>query len=687
MVPQIFEYVSPESKIRAGGGSAAGSKNNSPQRDSDYSTARNSVRSTLTVRGSSGRESGLWQQVGRSLFEGIGIHLRADSADEELHNLDRIEELISKLRLAERIDRAGESFNIDTDRGSFLLRRNVVGNNNNNCGEDGNKGGGGGKDGGKRKKKKNTRKLSISSLNPFSKDAAATSPSTGNSSGSSNNTVPSSGPNSSFYNSGGLKKINRAMSMPTGRWGKNGITINDNEFISLGGIAGEYEIGSGGDDEDVNKRGFFRKKKKKKEVFYNEDEDYGIEFSDFSPPPPSQQQQQHPSSPSSQHRTPPQKMVSSVDSLKRAHLVPSTNSLNSRASSTEGWLGEDLEIRRSHSRLFESEVDDNYVGAEYPPDLTIDGGGGGGDDDDDDDYDFGYGEEENVNDISEADLGGGGTRNSHESFFSPAQQQQQQQQRQQQQRQQEQQQEQQQQEDLDTSFHLPTIDNYNGSRDSDLARHSSLTARDAIVRELVTATASANTTDSSNNNNSNRNNQSSKFTASMLEMYPPSAAAFLRAMTICGFGGLVFHLHTMIWWFTSAAALNVVDSAAGTNIFGCLVKATNSDVYSCIHSNIGGLSINLLIMGPQPLSPEAHVRWMWLSLQFVIAICKLPFRFHTLKRLRTLDRDTEANVGESRGELKRIIMSRSFRIHRFLGRINQVLALIGLFFYFGEVRT
>lgn len=81
-------------------------------------------------------------------------------------------------------------------------------------------------------------------------------------------------------------------------------------------------------------------------------------------------------------------------------------------------------------------------------------------------------------------------------------------------------------------------------------------------------------------------------------MHPHSAAAYLRAMSIFGFGSLLFLIHTMFWWVTET------NTAVG-----------------------GGKDLLVLLgKGPEGCEGECLLRWYWLSFSIVMGVLKLPFR-------------------------------------------------------------
>jgi len=634
MVPKIYEYVSPEGR------------NNARSNRRTKASASSQLGSNNQPQIERQKPPNLWSAVARSLYEGVGINHRADSADEDLASLDRIEDLIRKLRELEENER--------------MVKDRVAEDKTNPSGDNNDK--------------KKKRKLSISKLNPFKfKPKKGPKKNDANDSTRSSFSEGTNVKNENLYSSfNGFSRNKRAESTSGERKGdheivkgifRRGNIIRNSDFISLGGVGLDNDDDNS--DEDNAKRGFFRKKRKSKtkEFFYNCDDDEGIEFTDFSP------------------KQVGEAKTNSIDSLKRAHLLPSQNSL--RSNNSADWLGEEREIRRSCSRLFESEVDSECNGddAVSARELIVDSG--------EDDYDF-Y-EEEDPEILRTADISGG-RRPSHDSFFTsiPVGQLEQQGDGDEGRESDEAEEEeggyspddvQRQTRDagpsiLDASNSyfapLPTIDNYNGAID-ELPRGSSETARDVIVRELASAANDDNSARARTRTTSAASSES-HFVQAMLKMYPASAAAFIRAMTICGFGSLIFHLHTMIWWATSSS---------GRNVFHCFLLE-GGYVRSCVEGSLEGVKLADFVLGPQPLSPEAHVRWLWLALQIMVALMKLPFRINTMQKLQPLYRNTGLNVSEARERLKSIITGRGFKIHAFLGRINQILGLVGLFFYFGE---
>jgi len=87
-------------------------------------------------------------------------------------------------------------------------------------------------------------------------------------------------------------------------------------------------------------------------------------------------------------------------------------------------------------------------------------------------------------------------------------------------------------------------------------------------------------------------------------MHPQSAAAFLRAMSIFGFGGLLFQSHTLFWWISSL----------------------NSDL------TISSLLLTLNVPSSDQIL-EYYVRWFWMLSVVLVGLLKLPFRIYTLNRL------------------------------------------------------
>jgi len=176
---------------------------------------------------------------------------------------------------------------------------------------------------------------------------------------------------------------------------------------------------------------------------------------------------------------------------------------------------------------------------------------------------------------------------------------------------------------LNRSSHspLPTVDDFNGIDHSGRGNNNN----DRTPRLIPRALSHSNTTYTTNNtNNTTTTTNDDHFTQTMMKMYPRSAAAFLRAMTICGFGGLIFHLHTAFWWANESMGLSK------TGFVHCIT--TNENFPQCF-SGYRNLVTNLpsyfvtvysfALRGPQPLSPEAHVRWMWLTLQIFVGILKV----------------------------------------------------------------
>ena len=131
-------------------------------------------------------------------------------------------------------------------------------------------------------------------------------------------------------------------------------------------------------------------------------------------------------------------------------------------------------------------------------------------------------------------------------------------------------------------------------------------------------------------------------------MHPHSAAAYLRAMSIFGFGSLLFLIHTMTWWVTET------------------------------ETAVGGASdlVRLAVTGPVGCDKECLLRWYWLSFSIIMGIMKLPFRMSTLAALSGVQRQTTRE--ESRVQLKCVVKSWKFGMHRALGRVAQISAVVGL---------
>ena len=133
-------------------------------------------------------------------------------------------------------------------------------------------------------------------------------------------------------------------------------------------------------------------------------------------------------------------------------------------------------------------------------------------------------------------------------------------------------------------------------------------------------------------------------------MHPHSAAAYLRAMSVFGFGSLLFLLHTMAWWLTE------------------------------IDADVSGPAdaLRLLVIGPEDCGRRCKIRWHWLSFSIVMGVMKLPFRMATLAALNSVQ--SRSTRDESRAALEAVVKGWKFGVHKVLGRVAQLAVLAGFFF-------
>jgi hypothetical protein len=140
-------------------------------------------------------------------------------------------------------------------------------------------------------------------------------------------------------------------------------------------------------------------------------------------------------------------------------------------------------------------------------------------------------------------------------------------------------------------------------------------------------------------------------------MHPTSAAAFLRAMSICGFGNMIFLAHTAGWWYSEMATVvpNYAPSMAEVRDIVSLKEVPGVDV---------------LVM----------VRWLWLIAVIAMNLLKLPFRIHTLhcvgRVFNAPDRATSKAILDS------VVDSWMFRVHQNMGRLVQYMIFLGFMVYF-----
>jgi len=139
------------------------------------------------------------------------------------------------------------------------------------------------------------------------------------------------------------------------------------------------------------------------------------------------------------------------------------------------------------------------------------------------------------------------------------------------------------------------------------------------------------------------------FQSTILAMHPHSAAAYLRAMSVFGFGSLIFLLHTMVWWLTEIEA----------QISG------------------PGDALRLLLIGPEGCGRRCRLRWHWLSFSIVMGVMKLPFRMATLAALNSVQ--SRLTRDESRAALEAVVKGWKFGVHKILGRVAQLSVLAGFF--------
>lgn len=147
------------------------------------------------------------------------------------------------------------------------------------------------------------------------------------------------------------------------------------------------------------------------------------------------------------------------------------------------------------------------------------------------------------------------------------------------------------------------------------------------------------------------------FGEALLTFLPANALSLVAIMAACNSGSLAFHLYATIWWICK----NNTSCCGGKNPLLWLVSI-------CIFGPGGTLEV------------QARIIWMWLMAQLIVGSCKLFFRFNTKRRCLILV--TFSDYDEQQEGMRNIVESVSFRVHASLGRIAQVLNIIGHILYF-----